>query len=356
MFLGWITLKNTTRIAANYAASNAVELNSGDPVAVATYNKLVTDDATATNCTPPTPLPPPTYTPNTALGSNATVQVSCSFKVFTPIISVDPRQQRHGLVLRRVPDPQGRHRGRAERAAGPSPRWRIHGQPDRRGGAPDDDFTNTSTGPIVSYAWDFDGDGTTTIRLTRIHHRGSTPVPGTYHPTPDGVERRHAEYRHQDDRHHDASRAGGRLHLQPVVAERAIDRHVHEYLDGQPDDLCLEVRRRHHVESSRARRRRSYPAGTWTVELKVTNAIGTSTTIKTFTVLPPILMCTVPDFKNLQTDVLPSIQSRWQGAGFSTTVIFNPARPPEYKISPKQSPKAGTSQPCLGTVMTVSDK
>ena len=87
VFLGWINLNNTARIAANYAASNAVLLSSGDAAAVAAYNKLVTDDASATNCTPPAPLPPPTYTPNTALGSNATVQVSSRFKIFTPIIS-----------------------------------------------------------------------------------------------------------------------------------------------------------------------------------------------------------------------------------------------------------------------------
>ena len=86
------------------------------------------------------------------------------------------------------------------------------------------------------------------------------------------------------------------------------------------------------------------------------NPLGTSTTTKTFMVLAPIQMCTVPDFKNLDTDVVPSIQSRWQTAGFNTTVIFNPARPPEYKISPNQSLNAGSSQPCLGTVITVYDK
>ena len=65
-------------------------------------------------------------------------------------------------------------------------------------------------------------------------------------------------------------------------------------------------------------------------------------------------MCTVPDFKNLDTDVVPSIQTRWQAAGFVTTVIFNPSRPPEYKIT-KQSLAKDSSQPCAGTVITVFD-
>jgi PKD repeat protein len=99
---------------------------------------------------------------------------------------------------------------------------------------------------------------------------------------------------------------------------------------------------------------KAYPAGTWTVELKVDNALGTSTTTKTFTILAPIPMCVVPDFKNQRTDVVPSIQTQWQAAGFNTTVIFDPSRPPDYKIT-KQSLAKDASLPCAGTVLTVFD-
>ena len=61
--------------------------------------------------------------------------------------------------------------------------------------------------------------------------------------------------------------------------------------------------------------------------LTVGNAAGVdpdSTTTKSFTVVAPIPMCTVPDFKNLQTDVAPSIQTRWQTAGFVTDRDFQP--------------------------------
>ena len=36
-------------------------------------------------------------------------------------------------------------------------------------------------------------------------------------------------------------------------------------------------------------------------------------------------------------------------------VVFNPSRPPEYKISNKQNPAAGLTKPCSATVLTVSD-
>ena len=61
----------------------------------------------------------------------------------------------------------------------------------------------------------------------------------------------------------------------------------------------------------------------------------------------------VPDFKNLTTS--DAIQTLWQAAGFDTTVIFNPLRPPEFKIS-KQSLAKGSVLPCSGTVITVLDK
>ena len=58
-------------------------------------------------------------------------------------------------------------------------------------------------------------------------------------------------------------------------------------------------------------------------------------------------------YKNQNT--ADDIQQQWTTAGFQTQVIFNPSRPPEFKIT-KQSPSAGSSQPCAATVITVFDK
>ena len=65
VFLGWVSLNNTARIAANYAAANALSVSAGNATALATYNRLVQDDAKATNCTPDDPIAPPTYDPDT---------------------------------------------------------------------------------------------------------------------------------------------------------------------------------------------------------------------------------------------------------------------------------------------------
>ena len=79
VFLGWVSLNNTARIAANYAAANALSVSAGNATALATYNRLVQDDAKATNCTPDDPIVPPTYDPDTAIGSYAVVSIDCRF-------------------------------------------------------------------------------------------------------------------------------------------------------------------------------------------------------------------------------------------------------------------------------------
>jgi PKD repeat protein len=353
VFLGWINLNNTARIAANYAASNAVELNSGDPVAVATYNKLVTDDASATNCKPPTPLPPPTYTPDTALGSNATVQVSCSFRIFTPIISSLLGNNVTVSSSAVFPIRKGVIAGVP--AGGPAPVVAIFTINPTGGVAPQTiAFTNSSTGPIVSYAWDFDGDGTVDSTAQNPPPQPYT-VPGTYHPTltvSNGVTPNTASKTivittpPGPVANFDLSLSSPNAPSTVTFTNKSTGNPITwawKFGDGTTSNLQNPPTK-------------IYPAGTWTVELKVDNPLGTSTTTKTFTVAAAIPMCTVPDFKNKQTDVVPSIQAQWQAAGFNTTVIFNPSRPPEYKISGKQVPSAGSSQPCLGTVLTVSDK
>ncbi len=353
VFLGWINLNNTARIAANYAASNAVELNSGDPVAVATYNKLVTDDASATNCKPPTPLPPPTYTPNTALGSNATVQVSCSFRIFTPIIS--SLLGNNVTVSSSAVFPVRKGAIAGVPAGGPPPAVAGFTINPTGGVAPQTiAFTNTSSGTPVSYAWDFDGDGTTD---STVRDPGTWPytVPGTYHPSltvSNGVTPNTASKTIVI-----TAPAGPvadfTFRLSSPTAPSTVT--FTNASTGAPTSWLWDFGD-HTTSPLQDPPTKVYAAGTWTVSLTVNNAVGpASTTTKVITVVAPIPMCTVPDFKNVQTDVVPSIQTQWQAAGFSTTVIFNPSRPPEYKIT-KQSLAKDSSQPCAGTVITVFDK
>lgn len=81
LFTGWVGLNNTARIAANYAAS----VPKGPFTAGSTYETTVRNDSTTINCTIPT-IPAPVFTPDNEVGSEAKVELSCTFRLLTPIL------------------------------------------------------------------------------------------------------------------------------------------------------------------------------------------------------------------------------------------------------------------------------
>ena len=90
VFLGYVNLSNTTKIAANFAAQNPTAWNAApdadDLLIQAEYQRLVTTDATGTNCTLPSPIPTPAFPGGTGIGSPATVGITCVFSLITPVI------------------------------------------------------------------------------------------------------------------------------------------------------------------------------------------------------------------------------------------------------------------------------
>ncbi len=91
VFLGYVTLNSSTKVAANFAAQNPTAWNAAptasDLQAQAEYVRLITINATGTNCSLPTPIPTPSFPGGTAVGSPAAVGISCQFKLITPVIS-----------------------------------------------------------------------------------------------------------------------------------------------------------------------------------------------------------------------------------------------------------------------------
>jgi Flp pilus assembly protein TadG len=91
---GWITLTNMTRIGANYAALNPTAWQSPDTVGKqalrARYQTLMAADYRNAGCTVPTPIPDPVFpasAPNTySFGSAVQVDITCSFRLITPLI------------------------------------------------------------------------------------------------------------------------------------------------------------------------------------------------------------------------------------------------------------------------------
>ena len=88
VFLGWVSLNNSARIAANYAAENpdawnALNPNTGEQ---APYDSLVRQDASGINCALPSTLPAPSFPDGTSIGEPAQVSFTCSFQLITPVI------------------------------------------------------------------------------------------------------------------------------------------------------------------------------------------------------------------------------------------------------------------------------
>jgi hypothetical protein len=83
VFFTSVSLNNTTRVAANYAAANP----DGPWGPGSDYDTIVRRDAARLGCELPNPLPPPTFPGGSTLGADARVRLSCSFALITPIAS-----------------------------------------------------------------------------------------------------------------------------------------------------------------------------------------------------------------------------------------------------------------------------
>jgi Flp pilus assembly protein TadG len=87
VFLGWVTLTNAARSAANFAAINPTAWGAlPNSAAQAEFVNRINNETTGINCVLPDPLPIPTFPNGSALGSPAVVSLSCRFSLITPII------------------------------------------------------------------------------------------------------------------------------------------------------------------------------------------------------------------------------------------------------------------------------
>ena len=89
VFLGWVSLNQAAREAANYAAMNPTAWSLPYNLAVqAEYARLVTTEAAGINCSLVTPVPEPTFPDGTGVGAPALVELDCRFDLITPMIGV----------------------------------------------------------------------------------------------------------------------------------------------------------------------------------------------------------------------------------------------------------------------------
>lgn len=87
VFLGWVTLTNAARTAANFAAINPTAWGAlPNSAAQAEFVNRINNETTGINCVLPDPLPTPTFPNGSSLGSPAVVSLTCRFSLITPII------------------------------------------------------------------------------------------------------------------------------------------------------------------------------------------------------------------------------------------------------------------------------
>jgi PKD repeat protein len=361
VFLGWVNLNNTARIAANFAATNATALNGTGTIhddAIDRYEALIAADATAINCDLPDPIPEPTFPGGTDLGQLAHVAIDCDFGVLTPIISnilgntvtitaSSDFPIRNGVVAG-VPAGGG---GGVSAAFNVSPASGMGSLATPLHVT----FTDASTGSPTSYFWDLNGD--TFIDSNQI---GNTPSPLTYDFTLPGTYTAKLTVSNGTSTS-SATRTiivnpppgpvvsflsnpvAGTAPLSVTFTNNSTGvnplTYDWDFGDGSPH---VATKNTSHTYTSQ---------GTFTVTLTVTDADGLSNAgTATISVTPAIAMCTVPDFVGQNSAA--NIQQQWDQAGFQTTVIFNPTRPPDYQIK-KQDLKKGATKPCATAVQTV---
>ena len=87
VFLGWVTLTNAVREAANFAAIQPDAWGTpGSPTGQAEFARLINAETAEINCTLPATLPDPVFPNGTDIGSPAVVSITCQFSLITPLI------------------------------------------------------------------------------------------------------------------------------------------------------------------------------------------------------------------------------------------------------------------------------
>ena len=87
VFVGWLSLTNAVREAANYAAINPTAWSESNDEAIAEYERLIETEAGDTSCALPSTLPSPSFPNGDTIGLPAVVAITCRFELITPLMT-----------------------------------------------------------------------------------------------------------------------------------------------------------------------------------------------------------------------------------------------------------------------------
>lgn len=355
VYLGWVNLQNMARVAANYASNHPTAWATNDAAAKATYQDQIRADAKQNNCTLPLvsgvqTAPDPAFAPSTNIGSTAQVQLSCTFKILTPIISNIVGSGGNLTVSASSTFPIKSGLVATGGSTAVIPTAAFVGVPTTISNGSSVQFTDQSTDGPTSWQWSFgDGGSSTgkdplhtyslanplvgqsfTVTLTATNSAGSSPPVTkfgyiTVNPGPPTAN-------------FTSDKTSGDA---PLIVQFT------DTSSGTPNAWSWNFGDGTATSSAQNPTHTYVLPGTYTVSLTATSPAGSATVTKTNYIVVNVPVCVVPTFKNTNTS---AAQTTWNAAGFSTTVLY--ADPREYKIK-SQTLVGGSSVPC-NSVITVS--
>jgi len=359
VYLGYIDLQNMARVAANFAADNPDAWTApGDPAAQAQYRNAILNEAKATNCSLPVVagspvVPTPVFTDQGGnvtthdLGDRATVGISCSFGLITPIISNIVGTNGSLAVSASSAFPVKSGLSGTSGVVTLAPVADFIGTPTNGTAPLTVQFQDQSSNTPTAWSWDFNSDGVTdstmqdpqatfgvglhTISLTATNATGSntktkTSYIGVSTPPPTVS-----------------------FTATPTSGPKTLRVQFTDTSPGAPTAWAWDFDNNGATDSIIQNPFYDYTvAGTYTVKLTATFSTGpvSKTTPNMITVT--IGTCVVPNFGNTSSS---AAQGTWNTAGFTTTVNFKEGGLPWTIAS--QNQVVGQRIPCNSPI-TVS--
>ena len=355
VYLGWVNLQNMARVAANYASNNPTAWATNDTTAKATYQNQIRADAKQNNCALPLvsgvqTAPDPTFTPSTDLGGNAQVQLSCTFRILTPIISniIGTGGNLTVSASSTFPIKSGLFATGGSTVV--TPTAAFIGTPTTISNGSSVQFTDQSADGPTSWQWSFGDGGSSTLRDPLHTYSLANPLVGqTFSVT--------LTVTNSAGSSAPLTKFGYiRVNPGPPNANFTSDKTagiaplIVQFTDtssGTPNAWSWNFGDGTATSTAQNPSHTYSLAGTYTVSLTATSAAGSATVTKTNYIVVSVPSCVVPTFKNTNTS---AAQTTWNAAGFTTTVLY--ADPREYKIK-SQTLVGGSSVPCNSSI-TVS--
>ena len=364
VYLGWVNLQNMTRIAANYAANNATDYAAGDPATLTVYRNQILNDAQKNNCqlhnaAGTVGQPDPPVFSGYALGDNATVSLTCTFRIVTPVISnilgstitvsASSDFPVKSAMIAGSNSGGGGGGGTAVTASfSCSPKSGAVPLPiqcnDESGGNPN------------SWTWTINGPGGSVQTSTSQDPTFTLPDVGSYSVT---------LVADNDLKQPSTLTLGNYIVVgAPSVVDFTADKNsgkapltvkFKDMSSNNPTAWQWDFQNDGTVDSTQQDPTFTYQNdGTYSVKLTVTNAAGTFFTVKQPFIVVSVADCTVPSFTSKKRNIA---QGLWgpSGAGFTTVVQDKPGAPNGNYTIGFQSITAGSVVPC-NSVIQVSDK